>query len=233
MAHSLKVYPPKRLEPTGVSAVDFKAWRSVLYAYLEQDPAAHLFLRGGAYSSWSAISDANRRISSVAIDDPNLVDLQLQIDAGSASEDVLPAAQADLVIKRNAQVSKFLILICCLIPHELTYDVTQLATSFEWIFRYLEEFYGIRKQGARFLKISDITYGSTHSRAQFFITIRQALTDSLRKAGDVVVYRDNKRLENDETIGPSFDNFIVLYWLEKIDPRLPKKFMYTNVFGHI
>ena len=123
MAHSLKVYPPKRLEPTGVSAVDFKAWRSVLYAYLEQDPAAHLFLRGGAYSSWSAISDANRRISTVAIDDPNLVDLQLQIDAGSASADVLPAAQADLVIKRNAQVSKFLILI----PHELTPVNTVLA----------------------------------------------------------------------------------------------------------
>ena len=57
-----------------------------------------------------------------------------------------------------------------------------------------------------------------------------ALEDSLRKEGAVLLYKNNDVLEEDEELSPTLENFIVLTWLERIDPRLPDKT--AAAFGH-
>ena len=49
--------------------------------------------------------------------------------------------------------------------------------------------------------------------------------DNLPKAWDVMVYKDDQPLDEDEQLSPSFKNAVVLWALGKIDPCLPPKVM--------
>ena len=50
-----------------------------------------------------------------------------------------------------------------------------------------------------------------------------SLIDNLRKQGDRVRYKNNLLLTEDEKLSSSFENAIVLWALDKIDPRLLAK----------
>ena len=54
--------------------------------------------------------------------------------------------------------------------------------------------------------------------------------DNLRKQGDRIKYKNDLPLTEDEKLTPSFENAIVLWSLEKIDPRLPAKV--KKEYGH-
>ena len=230
MSRILKVNPPSPLPASGVTAVSFRSWHSLLMAYLEQDKDVTLFTRGGPYASWLPRHESDLRIRALAIDDPALVALQLRLDADTSGSLDEAAAKADLLNLRNSELSKFLTLIACLLPPALTWNVQSLSNSFEWVFKYLTEFYGIRKQGARFMKIDEITYNGTDSPQQFYVEIHQAFADSLRKSGERVLFWDNRRLDRDEVMYPTLENTVVLWWLRALDPRLPKRV--SEVFGH-
>ena len=47
--------------------------------------------------------------------------------------------------------------------------------------------------------------------------------NNLRKRGDIIAYKGDKRLLEDETISPTFESTIMMWALEKIDKRLPSK----------
>ena len=59
---------------------------------------------------------------------------------------------------------------------------------------------------------------------------RASFIDNLRKGGDKVLYKNDFVLTEDEKLSPSFENAIVLWTLEKIDPRLPSKV--KKNYGH-
>ena len=57
----------------------------------------------------------------------------------------------------------------------------------------------------------------------FYKQYRASFIDNLRKRGDIVTYRNGFVLTEDEKLTPSFENAIILWTFEKIDPRLPAK----------
>ena len=64
----------------------------------------------------------------------------------------------------------------------------------------------------------------------FYKQYRASFLDNLQKHGDVVKYKNDLILEEDEKLSPSFENAIILWTLEKIDPRLPQKV--KRDYGH-
>ena len=143
----------------------------------------------------------------------------------------MPQERPEPLALRISELSKFLTPIACLLPPALTWNVQSLSSSFEWVFKYLGDFYGIRRQGARFMKIDEISYNGTDSPQQFYVEIHQAFADSLRKSGERVLFWDNKRLDRDEIMSPTLENTVVLWWLKALDPRLHKRV--GEVFEHL
>ena len=244
MSRSLKLHPPASLPTSGVTSVSFKAWKQTLVAYLEQDTVNFLFLPGGLYANWRARGKNALRIPEIIAADPKRTDILNRLARATQARDLHPdnphndqydgaardADLAELLTSRNSQLSKFITHITMLCPYTLTNNISQISTSFDWINTYLEQYYNIRKQGAHFFSINSIRYTAGDSYQNFYMELHGALEDSLRKEGAVLLYKNNDVLEEDEELSPTLENFIVLTWLERIDPRLPDKTAAT--FGH-
>ena len=85
-------------------------------------------------------------------------------------------------------------------------------------------------KGAHFLKVSELHYKQDTNYQTFYHEFRSAIYDNLKKRGHKVGYLNDKELDADETMSPTFEETIVLWCLEKIDSRLP---MHVNkTFGH-
>ena len=88
----------------------------------------------------------------------------------------------------------------------------------------------VETKGANFMNISDHAFKQGTPFQTFYKQYRASFIDNLRKRGDRILYKNNQELTEDEVLTPSFENAIVLWSLEKIDPRLPKKV--KKDYGH-
>ena len=227
---TLKVNPPNALPALGVTAVSFKAWKALLVAYLRQDRSMNLFMSDGPYVNWAAQEGGNRRIVALAAADDDAVRLRNRAPPADDADWHRDRELANLLLDRNTQLAKFVILITCLLPAAMTYDIDCMSTSLAWIFSYLEEYYGIKKQGAHFLMLDAVRFKPGDSHANFFIELHQAFADSLRKSGERIRFWNNRVLTEDERMSPTLENTVVMLWLERIDARLPAKVQ--EIFGH-
>jgi hypothetical protein len=244
MSRVLKLNPPAVLPSSGVTSVSFKAWQRQLVAYLEQDVNSPHFLPHGLYANWRARGKNRARIPELHVDDQDRVAIMDRLTAALAARHERPNDRradqytqvdrdrdlATLLQSRNAQLSKFITLITVLCPYTLTNNLDQLSTSFTWIITYLEQHYHIQKAGAHFLSISEIRFDPADSYENFYMELHGAVEDSLRKRGELLLFRNSEPLEEDEEMSPTLENMIVLLWLERIDPRLPKKV--SDTFAH-
>jgi hypothetical protein len=244
MSRVLKLNPPNVLPSSGVTSVSFKAWQRQLVAYLEQDINSPFFLPHGLYATWQARGKNRARIAELHVDDTDRVAIMDRLTAAITARQERPNdarrdqyTQADrdrdlgaLLQSRNAQLSKFITLITVLCPYTLTNNLDQLSTSFTWIISYLEQHYHIQKAGAHFLSISEIRFTPGDSYDNFYMELHGAVEDSLRKRGELLLFRNSEPLEEDEEMSPTLENMVVLIWLERIDPRLPKKI--SDTFAH-
>jgi hypothetical protein len=244
MSRVLKLNPPAILPASGVTSVSFKAWQRQLTAYLEQDVNSPYFLPEGLYSTWQARGKNRTRIAALHNDDPDRVTIMHRLTTAIAARRDRPQDQrvdqytqadrdrdlAALLQSRNAQLAKFITLITVLCPYTLTNNLDQLSTSFSWMLSYLEQHYHIQKSGAHFLSISEIKFNPSDSYENFYMELHGAVEDSLRKQGELLLFRNSEPLEADEEMSPTLENMVVLLWLERIDPRLPKKVSAT--FAH-
>ena len=185
-------------------------------------------------SSWQ--ERPSLRIPGLADDDPKRLEILNRLVRANQARDAHPdhpindaydgAARdqdlAELLTSRNAQLSKFITHITMLCPYTLTNNLSQISTSFIWIDTYLQQYYNIRKQGAHFFSISSIRFNAGDSYQNFYMELHGALEDSLRPRGAVLLYKNDEVLEADEEMSPTLENFIILTWLERIDPRLPE-----------
>ena len=231
---SLKLKAPDALPADGVTTVAFKAWKGNLFSFLEQDTENYNFLEGGVYATWSAqIDSPNRKcILTVNDSDPEHTKLMRKLAAANNGyeQDDFDEDIRTLTLKRNAQLSKFIQLICGVCHYTEHDDILSLSTSTIWITGYLEQHYNLEKKGAHFLKVSELHYKPDTNYQTFYREFRAAIYDNLKKGGHQVQYLNNKELDSDETMSPTFEETIVLWCLEKIDPRLP---MHVNkTFGH-
>ena len=83
--------------------------------------------------------------------------------------------------------------------------------------------YGLMTKGANLMNIADNVYRQGVPYQTFYKEYRASFVVNLRKQGDIVHYKNDFALPEDEKLSPSFENAIVLWALEKIDPRLPSK----------
>ena len=228
-SYYLPLKAPTPLPATGVTSVTFKVWKNTLTAHLEQDAAHHFFMSDGLYSIWIA-RDAGKRIPEIIEEDPDKKVLFEKKTAGTLSEQAYNAAMAQLLSKRNAQLAKFITHtanLCYYTEHD---DITMQSTSLQSIFDYLINHYGLDTKGANFLKIATHFYKKGDPPQTFYKQYRAAYIDNLRKKNDTVKYKANHVLAVDEQLSPSFENAIVMWALEKIDPRLPAKV--KKNYGH-
>ena len=223
----LPLKAPTPLPASGVNIVTFKVWKNTLIAHVQQDVNHHHFMPGGLYSEWTA-AENGIRISALHEDDHDRQVIEGKRARTSAEE--YARSLANLLTSRNSQLSKFITHIACLCHHTENDDITNSSTSLEWIFDYLIKHYGLQTKGANFLNISEHVFTKGTPFQTFYKHYRAAFLDNLRKQGDVVKFKNNQVLEEDEKLSPSFENAIILWTLEKIDPRLPHKV--KRDYGH-
>ena len=226
MAH-LKLRTPEQLPAHGLTLQQFKLWKNHLRNYLRQDTDNSQFFPGRLYATWQSQEDHEDRLQALHAQDleaarlhkrPNIQPAQLERDL------------TDLLERRNAQLAKFLSLITMLCHYTEQDQIDQRATSLEWIFTFIEQKYNLSNKGANFLKIAGITYTQGTPYDAFYKQLRSAVGDSLLRQSDVLLYRDNHALEEDERFSPTLENVVVLWALQLINHRLPNQVHKT--FGH-
>ena len=221
MAFHLKLIQPKELPADGLTSAEFKPWTNHLTNFLQQDVENFRFLKGANYSTWSPASESatNTRIIALHADDPD----HLAINAENLTNPQKVVKRVRLLNMRNAQLGKLLQHVSSFVYYTETDDIDQLSKSMEWIFTYLRQHYNIEAKGSNLLKITEHTFKSGTSHQVFYKQFRTSWLNNLRKQGEVMTHKGGKVIDADETLSPTFEDAIVLWALEKIDPRLPKK----------
>ena len=226
----LRLKPPSPLPQGPITKIAFKVFINQLKAYLEQDQTNYLFLQDGCYSVWRPRQEG-QRLQALANEDPENEKLTRQAEAGRNADEIdLAAEQRRLLVTRNSQLAKFVTLIAILCYYTEQDDVTECSTSFNWIVDYLKKHYNLESRGEHFLDIADVVFKPEMPYQTYYKQFRAAFLDNLRKRGDQLMYKNNTILTEDETMTPTLEASIVMWALEKIDPRLPKKV--KKNYGH-
>ena len=222
----LPLKAPTPLPASGVNIVTFKVWQNTLKSHIQQDANHHHFMSGGLYSEWIA-ADTGNRINQLHNKDHDKLVLDGKAEMSQAEYD---RALASLLVSRNSQLAKFITHIVCLCHITEHDDITNYSTSLDWIFNYLKKHYGLETKGANFMNISEHIFTKGTPYQTLYKQYRASFIDNLRKRGDIVTYRNGFVLTEDEKLTPSFENAIILWTFEKIDPRLPAKV--KRDYGH-
>ena len=209
-----------------------------------QDPDNQEFLPGGMYEEWIAAADnpdkTGERISLVQVKTEDMVANENMLkpflgevslnDAKTKNEHTVLLAEAKerqrkkLKVARNNQLARMIQHIASFVHYTEQDDIVQYSTSVNWVWKYLEDHYNIAPKGANFLRITKHHYKSGALPATFYKEFRASFLDNLRKKDEPVGTRKpGAKLNEDEVLTPSFEDAIVLWTLEKIDPRLPMK----------
>ena len=219
---TIKLLAPKGLPEEGLTSVAFEAWQNQTISFLEQEVVNYFFI-SGIYSTWLSkqTTQDGRRISKLDAADPDKLDIESKSnpDAETAKQGELQ----QLLLKRNSQLTKCLQLVANLCQYSEQSDVMNCSTSLSWVWDYLKKHYNIESRGSHFLGIAAINPRPDQKPIVFYKQFRAGFINNLRKANDTIVYKDNLKLTEDEKISPTFECTIMLWALEKLDPRLPSK----------
>ena len=220
---TIKLHSPKPLPEDDLTAVAFEAWRNQVLSFLEQETINYDFIAGN-YETWNAKATAldGRRICNLHSADPDKIKIAAKhrddTDDGAAKL----ADNKELLLKRNSQLTKCLQLVANLCQYSEQSDIMNCSTSFSWIWDYLCKHYNIESKGSHFLGVASMKPTASQKPAVFYKQFRCGFLNNLRKKGDTIIY-NNTKLREDETISPTFESAIMMWALEKIDPRLPSK----------
>ena len=207
---TIKIYPPAKLPDRGVTETQFAIWCEELEVYLSQESDFAQFLTDGKYSTWLSKEINPERIEQLAAEDladPDLRNLE---------------ARTLKLRSVRTQLRTVLSIIGKCVSEGHYNSVVRHATSLEWIYNSLRCDYDIQQKGVHFLNILDVKYNpSTATPISFYNEYRTVIVNNLAKTGDVIKYKNNQRLEQDEKMSPMVEDLILLNVLREIDPRLP------------
>jgi len=206
---TIKVYPPTQLPDRGVSETQFKIWVEELEVYLSQVDRYEVFLAGGEYSSWESQENNEDRLTEVKGEDAN--------QPGRTT------AKDNANLKKRQRDLRTVLSIVGKCVSQGHYDaVVRHSTSMQWIFNMLRCDYDIQQKGIHFFNILDLKYDSSKSTPiAFFNQYRNLITNNLSRKNDVIKYKNNLKLTNDEKMSPMLEDMVLLNVLKEIEPRLP------------
>ena len=221
-AFHLKLIQPKELPRDGVTSAEFKPWTNHVINFLQQDVENYRYLKGGRYSTWISIEDSenNKRIADLVAGDEELAVIDAHATENGAQK---LARKVKLLNSRNSQLGKLLQHVQSFVHYTEQNDIYLHSTSIEWVFSYLQKHYNIDAKGSNLLKMTDHVYKSGMPYQTFYKQFRTDWVNNLRKDGEVMTHKGGKVMTADEVLSPTFEDAIVLWALEKIDPRLPRK----------
>ena len=213
---SIKIYPPSRLPDTNVTETQFSMWKEELEVYLSQEPDYKLFLPEKRYSTW--LSQEENPVRIIDLDNNDLVhavvDERTQAEADTQNEDKLDS------LRINLRTVLSIVGKCVSEGHYNS--VIRHSTSLTWIFDMLRRDYDIQSKGVHFFNILDTKYDATKTTPiTFYNLYRTMIANNLAKAGDIIKYKNNEKLTQDERFSPMLEDIVLLDVLKEIDSRLP------------
>ena len=227
---SIKIYSPSRLPDSGVSETQYHMWQEELEVYLSQEEAYKVFLPGKAYENWMSYEENPLRIPALKQEDiiiPNNNEREGRIittaQAQTANEDKLDNIRISL--------RTVLSIVGKCVSEGHYNSVIKHATSLEWIYNMLRADYDIQNKGVHFFNILEAKYDAEkHTPIAFYNFYRTIIANNLAKNGDILKYKNNERLEQDEKFTPMLEDIILLDTIREIDSRLPN--LIKNFYFH-
>ena len=220
MPTSIKIYPPSQLPDKGVSETQFNIWTEELEVYLTQDDDFSVFLPGGDYAEWLSQEANPDRVVNVK---PEHRAQRVRADAPDAAAVNAAADEQDnqAVNKIRKNLRTVLSIIGKCVPEGQYISVVRHSTSIQWIYKTLRSDYDIQQKGIHFFNILDVRFDQDKTPISFYNQYRTVITNNLGKTGDVIKYKDNLALTEDEKTTPMLEDIILLNVIREIDPRLP------------
>ena len=233
---TLKLNQPNVLEAEGVSRLDFKVWKNRVVNFLSQDLENTRFMTGGIYGEWEAAEESqgpHARIGELKGTD-KLTQRDIYVGEGLSQadwngleqedKDIVKARQEEKRLDlRNAQLNRMIQHVVSFVYKSEGVEIDPSCTSLVWVWDYLEKHYDIETKGVNLLKIADHSFKSGQNYQTFFKEFISSISDNLRKKGDKMDSKTGKILQSDEVISPTMRDCLIIWALEKIDPRLPKR----------
>ena len=128
-----------------------------------------------------------------------------------------------LKTQRNADLARMLMNIASWVHYTEAEDIVRDSTSMESIWKSLQEHYNIAAKGSDFLKITRVIHNNGMLASTYYKEYRGTFIDNMRKKGSSMgIRKGGAPFLKDEKLTPSFKDVIVMWALEKIDPRLLK-----------
>jgi hypothetical protein len=182
------------------------------------------------YATWSAKQHGGRRIAALVEEDTDYDKLLKEYTERKKEKQTYEADKLELTLLRNSQLTRFITLIAVLCYYTEQDDIDQSSTSMEWIIKYLQQHYNLESRGAHFLDIAALVYKKGTPHQTFYKQFRAGFLDKLRKKGEKLLYKNEEVLQEDKKMTPTLEASIILWALERIDPRLPVKVQKN--YGH-
>ena len=213
---SIKIYPPTPLPDRGVSETSFNIWIEELEVYLGQEKDFEVFLKDGAYEKWESYETNPNRI-------PALKN-EAVAEAGATAEEIAEVQTQNeeklKAIRKSLRTALSIVGKCVSQGHYNS--VIRHSTSLQWIYDTLKCDYNIESKGIHFFNILDVKYDpSVSTPVAFYNQYRTAVSNNLAKTGDIIKYKSNDALTQDERMTPMLEDIILLDVIREIDARLP------------
>ena len=98
----------------------------------------------------------------------------------------------------------------------------EIENRIKWIYDMLRSDYDIQQKGIHFFNLLDVKYDqSKMTPVAFYNQYRTIVSNNLAKTGDVLKYKNNEQLTQDEKMSPMLEDIVLLNVIQEIDPRLP------------
>ena len=207
-----KIELPSQLPESGLTRVQFKAWKETMSVYLKQNDSFSVFFPGGIYDTWSSAADNADRIQ--------LLHERDHQNNQNANNEKLSQRRKDLHAMLSIIGGK-----CDQYDYD---DILNMSTSLQSIWSMIELAYDIGRKGVNFLELNKLKYNKTESPIKFYKRIYHHIMDNLYKRGDVF---KNKTFVEDESMTATLLNFMLFYTLETIDSRLTQQV--KEKWGHV
>ena len=97
--------------------------------------------------------------------------------------------------------------------------IKNYGTNFEFIINFIFDSHNYEKQHENILALSEIHPTANEDFSAFYNKFRRSVCSNLKKMGTKIKFLGNFELLEDEILSPTFEEVILLWCLEKIDPR--------------
>ena len=212
---SIKIYPPNQLPEKKLTETQFNIWREELEVYLSQEKCFKVFLPGQIYQEWESAesySDRIRTLNAADIVTPN----------GERNRQAAQLENEEKLADIRVHLRTVLAIVGKCVTEGHYNTVVRHSTSLEWIYNTIRSDYDIQTKGIHLLNIVDLKYDAkSQTPVAFYNEYRSIIVNNLARRGDIIKYKNNEGLQQDEKMSPMVEDMILLNVIREIDERLP------------